>query len=230
MWCSPDFRQYEDSVLNALKRKLTSQSGASITYALLLFLVCAVVSSVVLAAGTAASGRMSQSVESDQRYYSVTSAAGLLKEKLDHKSNSIVFIDSDNGKIFVSFDGSSSLPPAMSITGYASAVASGLITPTSEPVKLSLSVNSSVDEDNSLGVTVEMSVISGVDPVLQLDIYNTTTKPTDGKYTLRLKFKAGVEDIVKRKRDAEGKILNTVNRKITWNYDSITTLSAISAG
>lgn len=72
--------------MNSLRKKLTSQSGASITYALLLFLVCAVVSSVVLAAGTAASGRMSQSVESDQRYYSVTSAAEYLKKQLDGKS------------------------------------------------------------------------------------------------------------------------------------------------
>ncbi len=72
--------------MNSIKRKLTSQSGASITYALLLFLVCAVVSSIILAAATAASGRISQSVESDQRYYSVTSAAELLKEMINGKS------------------------------------------------------------------------------------------------------------------------------------------------
>ena len=63
-----------------LQNKLKSQSGASITYALLLFLVCAVVSSVILAAGTAASGRISQAVETDRRYYAVTSAARLLKD------------------------------------------------------------------------------------------------------------------------------------------------------
>lgn len=76
--------------MNALKNKLTSQSGASITYALLLFLVCAVVSSVVLAAGTAASGRISKSAESDQRYFSVTSAAKLFKEMIDGKSVKVV--------------------------------------------------------------------------------------------------------------------------------------------
>lgn len=66
--------------INRLQLKITSQSGASITYALLLFLVCATVSSVILAAGTAAAGRMSQSVDGDQRYYAVTSAARLLKD------------------------------------------------------------------------------------------------------------------------------------------------------
>ncbi len=69
--------------MDQLKQKLTSQSGASITYALLLFLVCAVVSSIVLAAGTAASGRISGSVGNDQRYYSVTSAADMLIKYFD---------------------------------------------------------------------------------------------------------------------------------------------------
>ena len=69
--------------MNRLRQKLTSQTGASITYALLLFLVCAVVSSIVLAAATAASGRMSKAAESDKRYYAVTSAAELLKDYFD---------------------------------------------------------------------------------------------------------------------------------------------------
>ena len=66
-----------------ISAKLKAQTGASITYALLLFLVCAVVSSVVLAAGTAAAGRMSKAVETDQRYYSVASTAELLLDLYD---------------------------------------------------------------------------------------------------------------------------------------------------
>ena len=65
------------------KQKLISSKGASITFALLLFLVCAVVGSVVLAAGTAASGRFSKLAESDARYYSVTSAVDLLRDSFD---------------------------------------------------------------------------------------------------------------------------------------------------
>lgn len=61
-----------------LKTKLRSEKGASITFALLLFLVCAVVSIVVVVAGSAAAGRMSQRAETDQRYYAVTSAVELL--------------------------------------------------------------------------------------------------------------------------------------------------------
>lgn len=66
-----------------ISAKLKAQTGASITYALLLFLVCAVVSSVVITAGTAASGRMSQSVENDQRYFSVTNTAEFLQDLFD---------------------------------------------------------------------------------------------------------------------------------------------------
>ena len=60
--------------------KLRSEKGASITFALLLFLVCAVLSAVVLAAATTAAGRMSNIAETDQRYYSVVSSAELVSE------------------------------------------------------------------------------------------------------------------------------------------------------
>lgn len=71
------------------KQKLRSRTGASITVALLLFLVCAVLSSVVLAAATSAAGRMSNMAETDQRYYAVTSAAGLLRDTLEKESGVI---------------------------------------------------------------------------------------------------------------------------------------------
>lgn len=64
--------------MNAMKNKIQSQRGASITFALLLFLVCAVISIVVVVAGSAAAGRMSERAETDQRYYAVTSAVELL--------------------------------------------------------------------------------------------------------------------------------------------------------
>ena len=76
--------------MNKVKRKLKNQTGASITFALLLFLVCAVLSSVIIVAATAASGRMAGIAEADQRYYNVTSACRLLEELIDGKSVSVV--------------------------------------------------------------------------------------------------------------------------------------------
>lgn len=61
-----------------MKNKLKSQRGASLILALLLFLVCAVIGSIVLIAGTASAGRLSELTEADQRYYSVSSAAQVL--------------------------------------------------------------------------------------------------------------------------------------------------------
>ena len=69
-----------------IRNKLRSQTGASISFALLLFLVCAVLCSVILTAVTAASGRMSSLAETDQRYYAVTSAAELLKDLFDEET------------------------------------------------------------------------------------------------------------------------------------------------
>ena len=76
--------------MKSIVNKLRSRRGASITFALLLFLVCAVVSSVVIVAGTAAAGRMSRLAEMDQRYYAVTSAAELLQNMLSKESVKVV--------------------------------------------------------------------------------------------------------------------------------------------
>lgn len=67
---------------NVLK-KLRSSKGASITFALLAFLVCAVISAILLASASAASGRASDLAKMDQRYYAVTSAAQLFCDTLD---------------------------------------------------------------------------------------------------------------------------------------------------
>ena len=92
--------------MNEIKAKVSSQSGASITFALLIFLVCTVLSSVIIVAATTASGRMSQMAESDQRYFCVTSAAELLKDILDGKIVSIVTVETKTGTTVYS-DGSS---------------------------------------------------------------------------------------------------------------------------
>lgn len=50
--------------------------------ALLLFLICAMTASIVLAAGTVTVGRASNLAEADQAYYSVTSAVNLFRDEL----------------------------------------------------------------------------------------------------------------------------------------------------
>lgn len=74
----------------AASAKIRSDKGASLSIALLLFLVCTVVGAVVLTAGTAAAGRLADMPEADQRYYSVASAVQLLAKELDKKDVTIV--------------------------------------------------------------------------------------------------------------------------------------------
>lgn len=66
---------------NRIMNKLRSEKGASITFALLLFLVCAVLCSVIIAAATANAGRMSKLAISEQKYFAVMSSAELLKDE-----------------------------------------------------------------------------------------------------------------------------------------------------
>ena len=216
-----------------IRAKLKDNTGASITYALLLFLVCAVVGSVVLAAGTAAAGRMSQSVETDQRYYAVSSAASVLKKELDNKDASVGFtVNAEGVRSFSSFKGSrstfsDSIPASlnMSITDYASAVATGIMSAGTQPVVLDLVLpNKNPNITAKVAVTVTPPSDSN-DPVLQLDVYNESTD-SEPTYKLRLVFHAGIDEIRGKKRDSEGNEITTVTDKITWSFYKISTMAA----
>ncbi|MBR6220465.1 MAG: hypothetical protein IKQ80_07875 [Clostridia bacterium] len=77
--------------MSAIKKKLKSKRGASITFALLLFLVCAVASSVVIVAASTAGGRLSTVKEMDQRYFAATAFARTLNDRLDGKSATVTY-------------------------------------------------------------------------------------------------------------------------------------------
>lgn len=70
-------------------KKIRSETGASLSFALLLVLVCATAGGVILAAGTVASGRLSRRTEMDQRYYTVVSALDFLRGEIADKKVSI---------------------------------------------------------------------------------------------------------------------------------------------
>ncbi|MBQ9349220.1 MAG: hypothetical protein IJT94_18090, partial [Oscillibacter sp.] len=70
-------------------KKIHSSVGASLAIALLLFLACTVVGTVVLTAASAVSGRAAELTFMDQRYHSVASAAALLEKELCGKDVTI---------------------------------------------------------------------------------------------------------------------------------------------
>ena len=71
--------------MKRIRRKMRSKRGASITFALLIFLVCAMVSSVVIVSATTAAGHMSSQAEMDERYYAVAEATQMLRNSIEGK-------------------------------------------------------------------------------------------------------------------------------------------------
>ena len=65
-------------------RKLRSQSGVSLSVALLFFVVCAALASMILAAAYAASGRVTSRMTLNQGQYAVDSAASLISKELQN--------------------------------------------------------------------------------------------------------------------------------------------------
>lgn len=65
-----------------IKRKLSEDSGASILIALIFFMICAVVGTLMITASMASSGRMHNLKSDQQSYYNIYSAAKLLEKEL----------------------------------------------------------------------------------------------------------------------------------------------------
>ena len=93
-----------------LVRKLRSETGASLMFALFLFIVCAVVGMIVITAGTVASGRLADEAEMNRRYYGVVSVMDVLRDEFDNKEVVIVrTYDRINGTYTLGYaDGSKS--------------------------------------------------------------------------------------------------------------------------
>lgn len=78
--------------MRAVTRKLKSQKGISILYALLLFLVCAFVAAATLTAAYNTAARSTQANKAQQAYLTVSSAAELIKAAVEEKSIAMKYI------------------------------------------------------------------------------------------------------------------------------------------
>lgn len=214
--------------MDQLKQKLTSQSGASITYALLLFLVCAVVSAVVLTAGTAAAGRISGSVDNDQRYYSVTSAVKYLINSIDGKSCKIKTVSTTSNESTTSSEsevtiGGEEVSGNKDIAANASLAVAGVISPT-YPQTISLSAGNIDSLDVSIEETIENDTAIDPDsPVLKLDVSNAD-EDAEGTFTIQLIFTCGIDERTGEKTLSSGTTQTTVTKEVTWNFYSMETL------
>lgn len=98
----------------SLKKRLTNQKGVTLPLALLFFIVCAVIGSIILATATVASNRVGGLVSQQQPYYTTTSAAKMMKNILEGTSCELVYIKEDGQKVSesITYQGADSqLPP-----------------------------------------------------------------------------------------------------------------------
>lgn len=235
--------------MKKLKQKIASQAGASITFALLLFLVCAVVSTIVLAAGTAASGRISGSVDNDRRYYSVTSACEMLMDLFDGVTVTIQETKTGTGT-----DAATSLAtPVVTKDGETITdtsnynlliLAAKLYTgttgsddPTSFPENLEIAIDSTknasvkatfvseADQPDSARITL---AVSSCDEDADAET-DTETDSLEDVYTLYLIFDADIKETVdsKTKDTSSGgsTVVQTTKTKITWTLTSMNSLT-----
>ena len=224
----------EVDALQKLKQKLKSQTGASITFALLLFLVCAVVGSVVLTAGTAAAGRMSELAKMDQRYYSVTSAAQLLRDTMDGKQVSVT----QKTVTEITEDGTTSSQTSPQVdteveSPILKASALLLVDETAEDAKMTWNLTGSSDIQNAaLNVKIEEALSS--DGTMTMLISNAADNGSGGTsgpsyiYTLHMVFSADKTESVDSRTKEQylgGKKTETVTEakttNITWRLNSI---------
>ena len=189
-----------------VRRKLGSQAGASITFALLLFLVCAVISSVVIVAATAAGGRLSKLAEMDQRYYAVTSAAELLKHEIDGKTVIVTQSKDAEGNPVYTARYKDADADAEDILADAS---TRLVSGSTEAQTFELTATGIADA--ALNCTIAESI--GTDKLLTFDISNTGGA-AGSIYRLRLVFTPNIRTSAP---DADGSVKTT----LTWSFQSL---------
>lgn len=220
--------------MHKLKQKLKSQTGASITFALLLFLVCAVVGSAVLVAGTAAAGRMSKVAEMDQRYYAVNSAARLLVDQIAGEKNTATIMniqalgtpsdtdDTTAASGFYYLDKTGTMTPiedgtkfniqqeaAYWLTQHDSA-------PREEKTLLHLKATASdVTDADHLNVDVEETIDADGGLILLIKSKKDAEK-NDGQYSLELRFNLAKSKVVD---ETEKQRITTY--KYTWNVQDL---------
>ena len=73
--------------MKQIKKKLHSNTGASIMLALALTLICLMVSSVIVAAAASGAYRKQEEIKSQQAYLAITSAAQYIAENLNTSSD-----------------------------------------------------------------------------------------------------------------------------------------------
>ena len=214
--------------MNKIKKKLISERGASIAMALLIFLVCTVVGSAVLVAGTAASGRMSKLAENDQRYYAVNSAVRMLRKTME---NETITVEKEVGSTDVLFyinDEKKEVTDTSFFPSFASEAAY-LLTCTTDfagrpPTEFDY--GPSITDSGSAGITeaLRVKVKEEIDP--NGTIYFTVSKgQTGSEYKIIMTFAPDKKTQSTLEDTADGTQKEIVTTILQWKLNDIATVS-----
>lgn len=200
--------------MNAIKNKIKSRKGASITFALLIFMVCAIISTVVIVAASTASGRMSQIAQSDQMYYAVTSAAGLLRDDIDGTTVTVSY-EVDNVENTINADevvpngaGAKTAIIADATCQFVQNLAD--VTPKARTFALRAT-------DTALGCEIQENVKK--DGRLIFEICYPSVSAS--KYTLQIIFNANISQSSSQITDASGTVKNKVTAVVEWKFSGV---------
>ena len=190
--------------MNGIGLKLRSDRGASITFALLLFLVCAVISSVVIVAASTAGGRLSTVREMDQRYYAATAAADVLRDRLDGQSAIVTYQKNAGGAI---------TDATANKTGILGAASEAIVlNPSAATVEILPDEKSLTVEEIEYRYSVTGSLANGL---LTCEIRVTGGRMNRGTYTIQMVFASTVMDAGTGADATEGRA------KVSWKMSSL---------
>ena len=206
--------------MNKAKSKLRSQTGASITFALLLFLVCAVLSSVILVAATTAAGRMAGIAETDQRYYAVTSAAEAFKDLISDKTVTVLTIDDE--ELFFEMAPRDIVYQTQATSDTDKTLLKTIFETCTDSSPASLCLNALSSDDtgfSSAGVDISAN-FDGVDK-LTLTMCSRRKKPSDPVYKLNMLFYVDVEEIDADRSSLSGSVNVKKTKTISWRMAGV---------
>lgn len=192
-------------MIKKIRRKLKSETGASISFALMLFLICAAIGSIVLNAGTNSTSKLIDRATMDKRYYEVTSAAEFLKERFEGEGREVVIERTKTNDTYTfSCDG----------TDLSTLFAKALLENTNndatmwnsdfyhsanfETLSLHFVRDGSDTNVTDHTVSIEPKVVNGV---VVLDI-----KSTDGKYLLKMTLTPDIKETTSISGNTEKKL------------------------
>ena len=207
-------------------KKLQSRSGASIVFALFIFLFCAFVGAIILVIASTTTGELSDKQKNDQAYYTLTSLADYLSGEL---TNTTYYYSSDATQRRIYPSGGVLDNTILALANEISGNLQSDITTPSDPQTLTFKFVSAAGDDalsnTALGSEdVQAQFVMNSD----YDITVTMNIPGAGSQSVYMEFKAAPFENINHTADTgfervEGSSETRIPSSVTWTEGQILT-------